>query len=98
MDVSPQQQTVGNAVGFRSPVRAKVGTSNSRSGIKTSDRASSTIGFQQRRPEVGLSLPGNDLPVEATTNIVIVIQGLALGGDLLIHLRACRGLQDINNR
>ena len=45
MDISPQQQPVGNVIGFGSPVSAKVGAFKGRGRIKARDGAPSPISF-----------------------------------------------------
>ena len=98
MDISPQQQPVANDIRFGSPVWAEVGSFQGLSCLIARDRAPPPIGFQQRRPEPSLPPPGNDLPDDTTTSIIIVIGDPALGGEFLIQLGAGHSDQDITNR
>jgi len=97
MDISPQQHSVGNGVRLGSPVWAQVGTFQGCRRIKASDSAPPMVGLQERRPEPGLPPPGNDLPDDTKTSVVIVIQCRALGGGLLVDLGAGHRLQDITH-
>jgi hypothetical protein len=98
VDISPQQQPVVNDIRFGAAVWAQVSSFQSLGRIVARDRAPPSIGFSQHRPEPGLPPPGDDLPDDATTSIVIVIGGSALGGNLLIYLGTGHGHQDIANR
>lgn len=75
-----------------------MGAFQGRSRITASDSTPPWWASRSAAREAGLPPPGNDLPVDTTTSIVIVIQGPGIGSGLLIHLGIGRRLQDIANR
>jgi transposase len=68
MDISSQQKPIGYVVGCGSPIGPEVGTFQGRCRIKSGDSAPPAIGFQQRRPEPGLSRQVPAVVMEATSD------------------------------